>query len=159
MSIYAIDVKLENGQEYSMKEYEDKVVLVVNTATKCGYTPQFEELELLYKKYKDDGLVILGFPTNQFKQELDTAEAAAEQCRLTYGVSFPMHELVSVNGAQEHELFKYLKSNSKGFLGSSIKWNFTKFLVDRDGNVVERFGSKDKPLSFEDRIKELLTKN
>lgn len=152
MSIYSINATLEDGTDYSLKDYEGKAILVVNTATKCGFTPQFEELEALYKTYKDQGFVVLGFPTNQFKQELDSATEAAEQCRLNYGVTFPMHELVNVNGDNEHALFTYLKEHSKGFLGNSIKWNFTKFLVDRQGNVVERFASKDKPSSFEDKI-------
>lgn len=152
MSIYDLDVTLEDGKTYSMKEYEGKVLLIVNTASKCGFTPQFKELEELYQKYKDQGLVVLGFPSNQFKQELDSGEAAAEQCRLQYGVTFPMHELVHVNGKDEHPLFTYLKEHSKGFLGSSIKWNFTKFLVDRDGHVVARYASKDKPSQFEEDI-------
>lgn len=156
MSIYSMNATLENGTNYSLKDYEGKVVLIVNTATKCGFTPQFEELETLYQTHKDQGFVVLGFPTNQFKQELDSASEAAEQCRLNYGVTFPMHELVNVNGDNEHELFTYLKDHSKGFLGKSIKWNFTKFLVDREGNVVERFASKDKPLTFEDKIVEYL---
>lgn len=156
MSIYSIQATLEDGTDYSLKDYEGQVMLVVNTATKCGFTPQFDELEQLYKSYKDQGFVVLGFPTNQFKQELDSGSAAAEQCRLNYGVTFPMHELVNVNGDQEHPLFKYLKENSKGFLGNSIKWNFTKFLVDRQGNVVERFASKDKPLAFKNKIEAYL---
>lgn len=156
MSIYSIDVTRENGTKYSLKDYEGKVMLIVNTATKCGFTPQFEELETLFEKYQEQGLVVLGFPTNQFKQELSSASEAAEQCRLNYGVTFPMHGLVDVNGEHQHELFGYLKSNSKGFFGNSIKWNFTKFLVDREGNVVERFGSKDKPLTFEEKIVEYL---
>lgn len=159
MSIYSIDVAREDGSKYSLKEYEGKVFLVVNTATKCGFTPQFEELEALYKKYKDQGFVVLGFPSNQFKQELDSAAEAGEQCRLTYGVTFPMHGMVQVNGEHQHELFGYLKSHAKGFFGNSIKWNFTKFLVDRQGNVVERYGPKDKPLTFEEDIVKYLQKN
>lgn len=156
MSIYSINATLEDGTDYSLEDYKGQVVLVVNTATKCGFASQFNELEQLYKTYKDQGFVVLGFPTNQFKQELDSASDAAEQCRLTYGVTFPMHDLVQVNGDNAHPLFTYLKEHSKGFLGNSIKWNFTKFLVDRDGNVVERFASKDKPSAFEDKIVEYL---
>lgn len=156
MGIYDIQVTLEGGTEYSLSRYKGKAMLIVNTASKCGFTPQFEELEGLYKKYQDEGLVVLGFPSNQFKQEVATAEEAASQCRLTYGVTFPMHEIVKVNGKDAHSIFKHLTSHSKGFLGNSIKWNFTKFLVNRNGEVVGRYGSADKPSSFEDDIKEVL---
>lgn len=156
MSIYDIHVTLEDGTDYSLARYKGKVLLIVNTASKCGFTPQFEELESLYKKYQDEGLVVLGFPSNQFKQEVATAEEAASQCRLTYGVTFPMHEIVKVNGKEAHPIFDYLTSHSKGFLGSSVKWNFTKFLVNRTGEVVGRFGSADKPSSFEEEIKKAL---
>ncbi|MGB4823579.1 MAG: glutathione peroxidase, partial [Leuconostoc mesenteroides] len=132
-------------------------VVIVNTATKCGYAPQFGELEKLYKKYKDKGLVILGFPSNQFKQELETASQAAQACQLTYGVTFPMHQLVAVNGKNTDPLFKYLKENSKGMLGSStIKWNFTKFLVDKEGNVVKRYAPKTEPKDLEEDIEDVL---
>lgn len=156
MSIYNINVKLENGAEYSLERYKGKVLLIVNTATKCGFTPQFEELEELYKKYQQDGFVVLGFPSNQFLQELATAKEAAEQCRLSYGVTFPMHEMIKVNGKEAHPLFKYLSSQANGFVGKSIKWNFTKFLIDQDGVVVNRFGPKVKPSSFEGEIQKLL---
>lgn len=156
MSIYNINVKLENGVEYSLERYKGKVLLIVNTATKCGFTPQFEELEELYKKYQQDGFVVLGFPSNQFLQEVATAKEAAEQCRLSYGVTFPMHEMIKVNGKEAHPLFKYLSSQVNGLLGKSIKWNFTKFLIDQDGVVVNRFGSKVKPSSFEGEIQKLL---
>lgn len=121
MNIYDIDVALEDGTEYSLEKYKGKAMLIVNTATKCGFTPQFEELEELYMKYHDDGLVVLGFPSNQFKQEVDSAEEAASQCRLTYGVTFPMHEMVKVNGKEAHPVFNYLTTHSKGFLGSNVK--------------------------------------
>lgn len=156
MSIYDFKVKREDGTPYSLEEYKGKVVLIVNTATKCGLTPQFDELEGLYKKYKDQGLVILGFPSNQFKQELASAEEAASACRMTYGVTFPMHEMVKVNGKEAHPVFDYVTSETKGLLGKSVKWNFTKFLVDRNGNVVKRFAPTDKPSSFERHIQELL---
>ena len=156
MSIYDIQVALEDGTEYSLERYKGQAMLIVNTATKCGFTPQFEDLEELYKKYQDEGLVVLGFPSNQFKQEVATAEEAASQCRLTYGVTFPMHEMVKVNGKDAHPIFDYLTSHSKGFLGSSVKWNFTKFLVDRNGEIIKRYGSADKPSSFEEEIKDVL---
>ncbi|MBD7937258.1 glutathione peroxidase [Cytobacillus sp. Sa5YUA1] len=156
MSLYDINVTLENGTNYTLEQYEGKVLLVVNTATKCGLAPQFEELESLYQNYKDAGLVILGFPSDQFKQELDSAEEASEACRMTYGVSFPMHEIIKVNGKEAHPLFNYLTTEAKGFLSKSIKWNFTKFLIDQNGHVVERFGPTDKPRDFEEKIKHLL---
>ncbi|MEK5427659.1 glutathione peroxidase [Cytobacillus sp. FSL R7-0680] len=157
MNLYDINVKLENGTNYQLEQYEGKVLLIVNTATKCGLAPQFAELENLYQKYKDAGLVILGFPSDQFKQELDSAEEASEACRMTYGVSFPMHEIIKVNGKEAHPLFNYLTTEAKGFLSKSIKWNFTKFLINQNGNVVERFGPTDKPSDFEGKIKQLLS--
>lgn len=160
MSIYDIDVTLEDGTAYSLERYKGKVMLIVNTASKCGFTPQFKELEDLYQTYQDAGFVVLGFPSNQFKQEVATAKDAVSHCRLTYGVTFPMHEIVKVNGKEAHPLFKFLTSHSKGFLGSSVKWNFTKFLVDRNGEICKRYGSADKPSSFADDIKnELIQKN
>ena len=156
MTIYQFNVKLEDGTQYSLEHYVGKVVLIVNTASKCGLTPQFDDLEKLYKKYKDKGFIILGFPSNQFKQELATANEAAANCRLTYGVTFPMHEIVKVNGNDAHPLFEYITSEAKGLLGKNIKWNFTKFLVNREGKVVKRFAPTDKPSSFETAIQELL---
>lgn len=156
MSIYDIEVTEVNGSTYKLEKYKGKVLLIVNTATKCGLADQFEDLEQLYKKYEKDGLIILGFPSNQFKQETSTGLAAAESCRLTYGVSFPMHELVKVNGKDAHPLFKKLTNDTKGLFGQKVKWNFTKFLVDRDGNVIQRFAPQEKPLKFEEKIKKYL---
>ncbi|QEA59052.1 glutathione peroxidase [Leuconostoc koreense] len=157
MSMYDYFATLENGETYSLSKLANHPVVIVNTATKCGYAPQFGELEKLYKKYKDKGLIILGFPSNQFKQELETASEAAQACQLTYGVTFPMHQLVDVNGKDTDPLFKYLKENSKGMLGSStIKWNFTKFLVDKEGNVVKRYAPKTAPKELEEDIKNVL---
>lgn len=156
MNIYNFDVKDENGAPYSLKKFEGKILLIVNTATKCGLAGQFDELEELYKNYREKGLEILGFPSDQFKQELGSGHAAAEACRITYGVTFPMHELVKVNGENAHPLFKYLTEETKGLLGKSIKWNFTKFLVDRDGNVVKRYAPTDKPSKFENDIAKYL---
>lgn len=156
MNVYDFDVITENGESYSLKRYEGKVILIVNTASKCGFTNQFDDLERLYKKYKEQGFEILGFPSNQFKQELSTGLEAAEACRLTYGVTFPMHELIQVNGENAHPLFKFLTDESKGLFGNKIKWNFTKFLVDRQGNVVKRFAPADKPFKFEDEIQSYL---
>ncbi|WP_373797158.1 glutathione peroxidase [Jeotgalibaca porci] len=152
MTIYDISVTMENGEAYQLDRYKGKTLLIVNTATKCGLAPQFDELQKLYDKYKAEDFVILGFPSNQFKQEVATAEDAAEACRMTYGVSFPMHEIVKINGKDAHPLFKMLTDETKGVLGSAIKWNFTKFLVDKKGQVVERFGPTESPLTFEDKI-------
>ena len=152
MNIYDISVTMENGEAYQLDRYKGKTLLIVNTATKCGLAPQFDELQKLYDKYKAEDFVVLGFPSNQFKQEVATAEDAAEACRMTYGVSFPMHEIVKINGKDAHPLFKLLTDETKGILGSAIKWNFTKFLVDKKGQVIERFGPTESPLTFEDKI-------
>lgn len=156
MSIYSFNATLENGQTYSLEKYRGKAIIIVNTATKCGLTPQFEDLQAIYKKYEAQGLVILGFPSNQFKQELDSGEKAAEACRLTYGVTFPMHELTVINGKDADPLYKYLKEKAPGFLNDEIKWNFTKFLIDQEGNVVERFAPKDEPNKMIASIEKLL---
>lgn len=151
----ALDIK---GNEVPLSEYKDYVLLIVNTASKCGFTPQFEELEELYKEYKDKKFKVLGFPCNQFgNQEPGKEEDINEFCQLNYGVSFPMFSKVEVNGEDAHPLFDYLKENAKGLLGSkAVKWNFTKFLVDRDGKVVERFASATSPSKMKNDIEKLL---
>lgn len=157
MNIYQIKVNDKLGNEYDLKQHQNQVMLIVNTASKCGLTPQFAELQELYDEFKDQGLIILGFPCSQFaNQELDSATAANEFCQLNYGVTFPILEKLNVNGANTHELFKYLKEEQPGLLGKKIKWNFTKFLVDRDGNVVKRFAPKTKPHKIKADIKNLL---
>lgn len=156
MNIYDIPVKTEKGEQYELERYKGKVMMIVNTASKCGFTNQFSQLEELYDKYKDEGFVVLGFPSDQFKQELSSGEEAAEFCRLDYGVTFPMHEMIKVNGAEAHPLFKHLSSEAKGLLGQSVKWNFTKFLVDRDGNVIKRYAPQDNPLKAENDIAKIL---
>ena len=133
------------GDQQPLSAYEGKVVLVVNTASQCGFTPQFEGLEKLHQDYGDRGLVVLGFPSDQFNQELGTADEIGEFCQKNYGVSFPMFDKVAVNGDAAHPLFQWLTSEKGGLLGSRIKWNFTKFLVGRDGQVVKRYGSTTKP--------------
>lgn len=158
MGIYDLTVTDANGKTYPMSEYQGKAMLIVNTATKCGLSDQFDSLENLYKTYKDQGLVVLGFPSDQFAQELANAKEAEEACRMSYGVTFPMHDIIKVNGKEAHPLFKYLTDNTKGLLGSSIKWNFTKFLVDGEGNIVGRYSPKDKPESFENEIQKVLAK-
>lgn len=158
MSIYDLTVPKADGNAYSLSEYKGKAMLIVNTATKCGLSDQFDSLENLYSTYKDDGLVVLGFPSDQFKQELGSAEEAEQACRMSYGVTFPMHGIVKVNGKEAHPLFNYLTSNSKGFLSKSIKWNFTKFLVDPEGNLIARYAPQEKPETFEKDIKKVLGK-
>lgn len=157
-SIYDISVKKNNGQDLQLKEYQGKVLLIVNTASQCGLTPQYEALEALYKKYQNQGLMILGFPCNQFgAQEPGTEKEILEFCSLNYGVSFPIFSKIEVNGEQTHPLFAYLKSVAPGLLGSeAIKWNFTKFLVDKNGNVVDRFAPTTKPEDIESDIVKLL---
>jgi glutathione peroxidase len=134
------------GQAQPLSAYAGKVVLVVNTASKCGFTPQYEGLETLYEQFKDDGLVVLGFPCNQFGgQEPGGAAEIESFCQLNYGVSFPMFEKVDVNGDAAHPLYKWLREEKSGLLGSKIKWNFTKFLIGKDGAVIKRYGSTTKP--------------
>jgi glutathione peroxidase len=134
------------GQPQPLSNYAGKVALVVNTASKCGFTPQYEGLEKLYEQYKDDGLVVLGFPCNQFgHQEPGGADEIGEFCQLNYGVTFPMFEKIDVNGDDAHPLFKWLRTQKSGVLGDKIKWNFTKFLVGKDGTVLKRYGSTTKP--------------
>jgi len=158
MSIYDFSATNIQGQEVSLTDYKDKVLLIVNTASKCGFTPQFEGLENLHQELAEEGLAILGFPCNQFgSQDPGSEEQIEEFCQLNYGVSFPMFAKIEVNGTGAHPLYKYLKKEAKGVLGSqSIKWNFTKFLVDKSGNVVERYASTDKPEAIKADIQKLL---
>jgi len=153
-AIYDMQFNLASGAEQTMQDYRDKVLLIVNTASKCGFTPQFEGLEKLNQQFAEKGLVVLGFPCNQFgKQDPGSMEEISEFCQLNYGVSFTMAEKIEVNGRNAHPLYQHLKSNAKGVLGSEgIKWNFTKFLVNRSGEVVKRFASTAKP---EDIAKEI----
>ncbi len=147
---YEYSAKSLKGEEIQMKSYAGKIVLIVNTASKCGLTPQYEGLEKLYEKYKSQGLVILGFPCNQFgNQEPGDEKSIAEGCLLNYGVSFPMFSKIDVNGAQTHPLFVFLKSELGGIFGSRIKWNFTKFVLDRTGMPVKRFSPTTKPEKIE----------
>lgn len=147
-----------DGKEISMKEYEGKVVLIVNTASKCGFTPQYEGLEALYKKYSSKGLVVLGFPCNQFaSQEPGNAEEIAKFCTLKYGVTFPMFAKIEVNGNNADPLYKYLKKALPGTLGNEIKWNFTKFLLDKKGKPFKRYAPTTKPESITEDIEKLLS--
>ncbi len=158
MSIYDFKVKDINSNEVSMSKYKGKVLLIVNVASKCGFTGQYEGLENLYKKYKNEDFMILGFPSNQFSnQEPGSNEEIKEFCTLTYGVDFDMFAKIDVNGDNEIPLYSYLKKEASGILGTeAIKWNFTKFLVNKEGKVVDRFGSTTTPASIEDDIKKLL---
>ncbi|WP_148399376.1 glutathione peroxidase [Enterobacter mori] len=142
-----------DGHLVSMADYAGKVVLVVNTASQCGFTPQYAGLEALYKKYAEQGLVVLGFPCNQFgKQEPGGADEISKTCHINYGVSFPMFEKVEVNGSAAHPLFRYLTNELPGVLGGRIKWNFTKFLFGRNGEPLKRFAPMTKPEKMEAAI-------
>ena len=158
MALYDFSARTLDGQEHSLSDYRGKVLLIVNTASKCGFTPQFEGLQALYDELGGDGLEILGFPCNQFgHQEPGDAEQIGAFCEKNYGVSFPMFEKIEVNGDGAHPLYKFLKAEAPGLFGTgAIKWNFTKFLVDRDGRVVRRYGSKDKPQKIAADIRKLL---
>ena len=155
--IYKIKVKNGEGKEISMKQYKGKVLLIVNTATRCGFTPQYDELEALYEKYHDQGLEILDFPCNQFfKQAPGTSEEIHDACVLRFMIAFPQFEKIDVNGKNEHPLYTYLKENAPKGKQGRIKWNFTKFLVNKDGVIVDRFGPAEKPESFEDKVAAIL---
>ncbi|MEY4516574.1 MAG: hypothetical protein RL180_920 [Pseudomonadota bacterium] len=151
--------KLEGGDQ-SLADYSGKVLLIVNTASKCGFTPQFEGLEQVYEQYKDEGLVVLGFPCNQFaKQDPASNSDIGEFCQRNYGVTFPMFAKIDVNGSDAHPLYKYLTKEAKGILGTeAVKWNFTKFLVGRDGQVIDRFATATKPQDMKKDIEKALRK-
>lgn len=157
MKFYDFSALRMNGQEVSMDQYKGKVVLVVNTASKCGLTPQFKDLEEIYQEYKDMGLEILGFPCNQFaNQDSGSNEEIHEFCQLNYGVTFTMFQKIDVNGENEHPLYKYLKNETKGILGKQIKWNFTKFLIDSEGKVIKRYAPTVLQSKIKDDIEKLL---
>lgn len=147
-----------DGTPQNLGAYAGQVILLVNTASKCGLTPQYEGLEALYRRFKDQGFVVLGFPCNQFaEQEPGTSEDIAEFCSLTYDVTFPMFERIAVNGEDAHPLYEWLKAEAPGIFGSeAIKWNFTKFLVGRDGKIVHRFAPTDEPAGLAAEIEALL---
>jgi glutathione peroxidase len=160
-SIYDTKVTTLTGEQKDLSEYRGKVLLVVNTASKCGFTPQYTGLEKLYEDFREQGLEVLGFPCNQFgKQEPGDEAEIGEFCETRFGVQFPMHAKVDVNGSDTHPLYARLKHEAPGLLGSeAVKWNFTKFLVDRSGNVVSRFAPKDKPEKLRGSIEKLLAKD
>jgi len=150
---YSFSATSLRGEEIPMSTYRGKTVLVVNTASKCGLTPQYEGLEMLYRKYRDRGLVVLGFPCNQFaNQEPGDEKSISEGCLINYGVSFQMFSKVDVNGPRAHPVFKYLKRQLGGFFGGRIKWNFTKFVIGPDGRPLKRFGPLVKPEEMEEYL-------
>ncbi|MFF3022575.1 glutathione peroxidase [Gottfriedia sp. NPDC057948] len=158
MSIYDFEVKDSKGEEVSLSKYKDKVIIVVNTASACGYTPQYKDLQALYEEYKEEGLVILGFPCNQFmNQEPGSNEEIQSFCELNFGVTFPVYGKIDVNGDKADPLFKYLSSEAPGIMGlKSIKWNFTKFIIDKNGKVIERFAPQTNPQEMKSTIEKLL---
>ncbi len=157
-SIYDVEAKRLNGEPVTLDQFKGKALLIVNTASKCGFTPQYQALEAVYRKFKDRGFQILGFPCNQFgKQEPGDAQEIASFCSSRYEVSFPMFEKIEVNGDGTHPLYRLLKSSAPGVLGSeAIKWNFTKFLVGRDGKVIKRYAPATKPEKIEQDIEAAL---
>lgn len=158
VSVHSFKARTLGGEERDLSQYAGKVLLIVNTASKCGFTPQYAGLEKLYEKYHDRGLEILGFPCNQFgSQEPGDSDEIEQFCQLNYGVTFPMFDKIDVNGDSAHPLFRHLSSTAPGLLGSKkIKWNFTKFLVNRDGEVVARFAPTSKPEDLAEDIEALL---
>ena len=159
MKFYDFAAKEMEGKDIQMENYKGEVVLVVNTASKCGLTPQFKGLEELYKEYNERGFEILGFPCNQFaNQDSGSNEEIQQFCLLNYGVSFTMFEKIEVNGQNAHPLYKFLKNEEKGFLGKEIKWNFTKFLIDKEGNVIKRYAPTVVPSKIKTDIENLLKK-
>lgn len=158
MSIYDFEVTTISGKQQTLEPYKGQVMLIVNTATKCSFAPQFSGLEKLHEMFHDKGLAVLGFPSSQFmNQELANNSDIAEACKLNHGVTFPLFAKIDVNGNSAHPLFKHLASEAPGTFGTKrIKWNFTKFLVDRDGKVIKRFAPADTPEKIESHIKTLL---
>ena len=158
-SFYDFKANDINGKEVSMSSYEGKVVLIVNVASGCGFTPQYEGLQKLYDEHKEEGLEILAFPCNQFgEQEKGDGQEIKNFCEKNYSITFPIFEKVEVNGNDAHPIFKFIKEQKKGFMGTeSIKWNFSKFLLSKNGEVIKRYGSLDVPENLEEDIKQLLT--
>jgi len=155
--IYDFIVKTNKGEDVSLKEFEGKVLLIVNTATGCGFTPQYKGLQELYDKYKEEGLEILDFPCNQFGHQAPGNDSEIHEfCTLNYHTTFPRFQKIDVNGKEEEPLYTFLKKEQKGTMGSNIKWNFTKFLVTRTGEVVKRYAPTTKPIDIEEDIKKYL---
>ncbi|MGN7312151.1 glutathione peroxidase [Alkalicoccobacillus gibsonii] len=157
MSVYDYTVKSSKGEDIPLSKYEGKALLIVNTATKCGFAPQFDGLEKLHQEYADRGFEVLGFPCNQFMNQEPVEDDEMENvCKVNFGVSFPLFAKVDVNGSNAHPLYQHLKKEKKGTIGSDVKWNFTKFLVNQEGEVIERFAPTTKPEKIEPEIKKLL---
>jgi glutathione peroxidase len=157
MSVYAYSGTTVKGEEQSLSIYSGKVLLIVNTASKCGFTPQYKELQELYDRYKDRDFTILGFPSNQFRQQEPGSNSdIAEFCQINYGVAFPLFAKIDVKGAEAHPLFQYLTKHTRGFLTKEVKWNFTKFLVDSHGQVVRRYAPMTAPSKIANDIEKLL---
>ncbi len=157
MNIYDFKVKAQDGNDVSLADYNGKVLLIVNTATGCGFTPQYDGLQDLYEKYQSQGFEILDFPCNQFGNQAPGDDGEIHSfCTGRYGITFPQFSKIDVNGKNESPLFRYLKSQKGGIMGRNIKWNFTKFLVDKNGNVIDRFAPTVTPDKIESRIKECL---
>lgn len=157
MDIYNFEAKTIQGETVKLSQYKDKVVVIVNTASKCGFAPQYRGLEKLHQQYKDKGLVVLGFPCGQFgNQELKASTEINEFCEVNFGVTFQLFDKIEVNGKNEHPLFSYLKQELPTFLGRSIKWNFTKFIINKEGKPVKRFGPPISPAKMEKMITELI---
>lgn len=160
MDFYSFHLNTPEGESLAMADLKGKIVLIVNTATKCGLTPQFEGLEALHAKFKDRGFVLIGVPCNQFGgQEPLTNEEMTQSCKVDHGVTFQLTEKIEVNGDNTHPLFVFLKKKLRGCLGRRVKWNFTKFLIDQDGKPVKRFGPTTSPEKIEAYLQDLLDKN
>ncbi|WP_261130975.1 glutathione peroxidase [Bacillus sp. Marseille-Q3570] len=158
-SVHDFSAKSISGEEKKLADYKGKVLLIVNTASKCGFTPQYEGLQRLYDTYKDDGFEVLGFPSNQFMNQEPGSEVDIQEfCKLNYGVSFPMFSKVDVKGSEAHPLFKHLIKEAPGMLSDQVKWNFTKFLVNQEGRVINRYAPQTKPENIEEDIQKLLSR-
>ncbi|MGJ4745832.1 glutathione peroxidase [Leptospira sp. SA-E8] len=158
-NLYELTATLNNGSEKKLEDYKGKVLLIVNTASQCGFTPQYKGLQEMYDKYKGKGLEILGFPCDQFgHQEPGTDAEIQSFCQVNFGVNFPLFKKIEVNGDATHPVYQYLKKQAPGLLGKSIKWNFTKFLIDKNGNVIKRFAPMTPPEKLDKQIEELLSK-
>ncbi|PKA17764.1 glutathione peroxidase [Leptospira haakeii] len=158
-NLYELTATLNNGSEKKLQDYKGKVLLIVNTASQCGFTPQYKGLQEMYDKYKGKGLEILGFPCDQFGHQEPGTDAEIESfCQVNFGVNFPLFKKIEVNGDGTHPVYQYLKKQAPGLLGKSIKWNFTKFLIDKQGNVIKRFAPMTPPEKLDKQIEELLSK-
>ena len=156
-TIYDFAALTNRGVEKSLADYRGKVLLIVNTASKCGFTPQYKELEALYQKYKDAGLVVIGFPCDQFAHQEPGTDTEIEQfCQINFGVTFPLMKKIEVNGENEHPIYTFLKAQARDCFGRNITWNFTKFLVSRDGSVIKRYAPATQPMKIEKDIVEML---